>query len=52
MIHDLFEWTKSFLNNRTQEAKIKNILSHPTLFAGDVPQGSVLGPTFLLYIND
>lgn len=44
---------KSYLENRTQRIKLKNILSDPMNICDGVPPGSILGPSlFLCYIND
>ena len=44
-----FSWIRSFLINRFQSIKIRNCFSEavPTLCI--IPQGSVLGPVFILY---
>jgi len=48
----VLSWFKSYLENRTQRVKFNGMLSDPIAVRLRVPQGSVLGPLFLLYIND
>ena len=46
-------WFWSYLHGRTQTVKIGNALSEPVSVTCGVPQGSILGPLFLiLYTND
>lgn len=48
-----FEWCKSYLPNRHHFVEINNKRSSSLLTERGVPQGSVLGPLFILvYIND
>ena len=45
-------WFSSYLRDRTQKVKIKNVHSSPVPLVYGVPQGSVLGPVlFVLYMS-
>ena len=46
------EWFQSYLTDRIQICKVNQTLSNKRIVKCAVPQGSNLGPLFLLYIND
>ena len=47
------EWFRSYLSDMTQMVKVNNTSSHFQRITSGVPQGSILGPLFLLcYVND
>ena len=49
----VYNWFKSYLDNRTQICSVSGSLSKSCSLQCGIPQGTVLGPLlFLLYIND
>ena len=48
----LWEWFKSYLTNRHQCVCINGFISKPLAVLSGVPQGSVLEPILLIFVND
>ncbi|CAB4005273.1 Hypothetical predicted protein, partial [Paramuricea clavata] len=47
------KWFASYLEGRTQQEQINEVLSEPLTIITGAPQGSILGPLlFLIFIND
>ena len=50
---DLYQWIKSFLDNRQQSVVLDGYTSTKKTISAGVPQGSILGPVlFLMFIDD
>ena len=46
------QWCQSYLSQRKQVVQIGNTASSEMFIKNGVPQGSILGPMFLIFIND
>ena len=46
------EWVKSYFCNRSQFVEFNNYRSAHQKFSYGLAQGSILGPFFILYVND
>ena len=49
--HSLLDWSRSFLIGRSQRVVVEGMESSPTRVRSGVPQGTVLGPLFSLFIS-
>ena len=45
-------WFKSYLENRKQDLNYSNDVTNLAQIKCGVPQGSILGPLFFIYVND
>ena len=49
----MVDWCRNYLNDRKQRVKVNDNMSECEGVTYGVPQGSILGPIFLiLYVND
>ena len=48
----LTQQLESYISGREQRAKVRNAKSDPLTVTSGVPQGSILRPRFLVYVND
>ena len=49
----LISWITAFLNDRSQQVRTENVISHMSKVISSVLQGSILGPIlFIIYVND
>ena len=48
----LLQWLASYLSNRKQRVVIPGACSEWVAITAGVPQGSILGSSFLMYINN
>ena len=48
----MLEWFRNFLTNRKQIVHYRSVKSTNSIVTCWVPQGSILSPSFLLYVND
>ena len=47
-----FQFLQSYLTDRTQRCYVNAVLSTEQYVSCGIPQGSILGPLFIIYIND
>ena len=49
--HSTMVWFRSYLSGRSQKTQFRGTLSEALPVSVGVPQGSILGPLFLLFIS-